>query len=78
MATSLASGEKAAINLFLAIGSSSSPAHKQRLRMEVAAATMVSSEGGVVCACVSGGFGEYVVCVEGEGARWCLRKYRGN
>ena len=36
-ATSPASGEKAAINLFLAIGSSSSPAHRQRLRMEVPA-----------------------------------------
>ena len=31
----------------------------------------------VVCVCVSGGFGECVVCVEG-GLRWCLRKYRGN
>ena len=36
-ATSLASGEKATINLFLAIGYSSSPAHRQRLRMEALA-----------------------------------------
>ena len=33
-ATSPASGEDAMINLFLAIGYSSSPAHRQRLRME--------------------------------------------
>lgn len=37
VATSPASGEEAAINLFLAIGSSGSPAHRQRLRTEVAA-----------------------------------------
>ena len=37
VATSPASGEKAAINLFLAIGYSSSPAHRQRLRMEASA-----------------------------------------
>ena len=36
-ATSPASGEKAAINLFLAIGYSSSPTHRQRLRMEAPA-----------------------------------------
>ena len=36
-ATSLASGEEAAINLSWAIGSSSSPAHRQRLRMEAPA-----------------------------------------
>ena len=36
-ANSPASGEEAAINLFLAIGSSSSPAHRQRLRMEAPA-----------------------------------------
>ena len=41
VATSPALGEKAAINLFLAIGSSSSPTHKQRLRME--ASTMVAT-----------------------------------
>ena len=35
--TSPALGEKAAINLFLAIGSLSSPAHRQRLKMEAPA-----------------------------------------
>ena len=33
----MASGKKATINLFLAIGYSSSPAHRQRLRMEAPA-----------------------------------------
>ena len=42
-ATSPVSGEKAAINLFLAIGSPSSPAHRQRLRMEAVAVVAMAA-----------------------------------
>jgi hypothetical protein len=43
-ATTPASGEESTINLFWAIGSSISPAHKQRLRMEAATAMAATYE----------------------------------
>jgi hypothetical protein len=42
VATLPASSEEVAINLFLAMGSLSSPAHRQRLRMEAAAAMVAT------------------------------------
>ena len=77
VATSPASGEEAAINLFLAIGSLSSPSHMQRLRIKVAA--MASTYQWFWGWCVSVRAEIFGVCgVCGGGARWCLRKDHGN